>query len=231
MAGERWCGQPLGGCHVEGEVCSSNADCCSNLCADGGDGVLVCVAQGACDPVGEACSGPSQCCSNACIEIAPGAAFCQSIGGCKPIGELCTDDAQCCTENCQTEPNGVKKCGQPPNCRPPGEICDESFGECCPGVPQGKLLCFAGSFGVLRCQEPCCALAEAACESDDDCCSRRCNVDTGRCENGFACKIYSEACEADADCCSGICSSGQCADCACRPDGEACRTPVDAQAG
>lgn len=188
--GEKWCGQPLSGCHVEGEVCSTNADCCGNLCADNGSGIKTCVPQGACFPVGEACSGPSQCCSNACIELLPGAAFCQSIGGCKPIGELCSSDASCCTKSCQTEPNGVKKCGLPANCRPPGEICDESFGECCPGVPQGKLLCFEGSYGVLRCHEPCCLFAGTVCATDDDC----------------DCVPTDGECLTPDDCCGGICA-------------------------
>jgi hypothetical protein len=178
--------------------------------------------------VGEACNGPSQCCSNACIELAPGASFCQSIGGCHPIGELCTDDAQCCTHKCQTEPSGVKKCGLPPNCRPPGEICDESFGECCPGVPQGKLLCFAGSYGVLRCQDPCCSFEGTACQVDGDCCSRKCNATSKTCESGFACKAYSDTCQTDGECCSNKCSAGKCADCTCSADVKAVGDVVDA---
>jgi hypothetical protein len=123
------------------------------------------------------------------------------------------------------------KCGQPPNCRPPGEICDESFGECCPGVPQGKLLCFEGSYGVLRCQEPCCLFGGVACQTNDECCSKQCNPNSNTCDNGFACKVYSEDCQANGECCSNTCTNGKCADCECTPTGGECLTPDDCCGG
>jgi hypothetical protein len=82
------CGRTLLGCRAENKVCSSNGDCCGNLCEPNGSGVSVCKAVGGCDPLGEPCNGPSQCCSAACLTLAPGSMFCVPIGGCKPIGEL-----------------------------------------------------------------------------------------------------------------------------------------------
>jgi hypothetical protein len=115
----------------------------------------------------------------------------------------------------------------PANCRPPGEICDPSFGECCPGVPQGKLLCLPGSYGVTRCQGPCCAFGGDPCQADADCCSKSCNMNSNTCDNGFACEVIGEDCMANADCCSGTCTMGKCADCTCVPTGGECSTPDD----
>jgi hypothetical protein len=155
-----------------------------------------------------------------------------SIGGCKPIGELCSSDDVCCTKNCEdNDGDGVTLCGQPPNCRPPGEICDPSFGECCPGVPQGKLLCLPGAYGVTRCQEPCCEFTGEACQVDDDCCSGKCNVMTMTCDQGFACKVIGEMCQTGDECCSKSCTGGVCDDCPCIPSGDECVSPRDCCGG
>jgi hypothetical protein len=214
-------------CAQLGDTCATSSACCSNLCQAG-----VCAQGGGCLQPGEDCGvGGSVCCSNACVELLPGAFFCQSIGGCKPTGELCSTSEQCCTKSCVADGSGVKKCGQPANCRPPGEICDPSFGECCPGAPQGKLLCFEGSYGVMRCQGPCCAFGGSACTADAECCSKKCNPNTAACEQGFVCKVVAEACASGAECCSNVCTGGKCADCMCKSDGQPCQVPDDCCGG
>jgi hypothetical protein len=134
--------QPANGCHIDGDLCVRDQDCCGNDMSLPTSGKNVqCVRQNANDPVG----------------------VCRNPMGCSPEGNVChykqdpnyscnvsSAPDNCCgaTGNsgaCQLDALGVPRCHGIPVCRAPGETCAYT-GDCCNGVP-----CVPDSTGQLRC--------------------------------------------------------------------------------
>jgi hypothetical protein len=116
--------QPANGCHVEGDLCRSDSDCCNadiNALDGGGRGVYCAIAPG--EPVGY-CTGPN---------------------GCRPLGDTChllnytcansTKANDCCAiggpsnKICAVDPLGVPRCASGV-CTGPGGSCTNSL-DCC----------------------------------------------------------------------------------------------------
>jgi hypothetical protein len=184
--------QPANGCHVEGDLCRSAADCCGvdpNK-PDAGDttGVYCALAPG--EPVG----------------------YCTSPNGCRPLGDTChfknytcsnsTKSDDCCAvpnpanKICALDPLGVPRCasgicvgsgGSCTNsldcCSPDGGLCYDIDGGpavgCLPCVPSPD-----GGSGFV-CAEPndagtYCRTNAQTCTVNADCCaSLMCNVPPG----------------------------------------------------
>jgi hypothetical protein len=187
--------QHLGGCRVQDDLCTNDAECCSGACQPKGqtsDGrpIMRCANVTNCSPVGEVCGGQgssSNCCPSGggrrgCEET--GAGFSRCFGGgsnCVLAGQPCGPTDQCCTTppglECQPGPQQVDIC-----CLPDGEIC--AFGDlCCSGVcgPSNQ---GGDPPGTLRCS-PECIPNGGACVSDAECCgccnAGTCSSDCGEC--------------------------------------------------
>jgi hypothetical protein len=179
--------QHLGGCRIQDDLCTNDAECCSGVCSQKGqtkDGrpIMRCANAGNCAPVGEVCGGggaTSNCCPSGggrrgCEDT--GAGFSRCFGGgdkdCVLAGQPCDSIDECCTTPpglvCDEGPQQIDIC-----CLPDGEIC--SFGSlCCSGVC-GPSTDPNDPDGTLRCS-PECIPNGGACVSNAECC--------GCCDNG-----------------------------------------------
>jgi hypothetical protein len=232
--------QPASGCHVNGDLCRKDSDCCG---AKGtglpGDGNVVC-------------------------EIATGQAvgICRNPRSCNPEGNVCHFKNYACSISsarndccaavgnsgvCQLDPLGVPRCyGLGNMCRKAGETC-ASNADCCNHVP-----CIPDAMGQLRCLEgapdaggPVCSPLGGACSITGDCCTGYICIEapgstSGKCGvytppppstpdaatpppydgGSVGCALYGQACKTTADCCGGI---------PCTPSGTGsfCYTPVN----
>jgi hypothetical protein len=155
--------QPASGCHVDGDLCREDRDCCG-AAGTGlpGDGNVVCDKEtGA--PVG----------------------ICRNPTGCNPEGNVChfkdyvcggsSARNACCAAVgnsgvCQLDPIGIPRCyGLGTDCRETGETCASSM-DCCGGVP-----CVVAPDGLLRCLPPSdggptCVPSGGSCTINGDCC-------------------------------------------------------------
>jgi hypothetical protein len=176
VGGPKIC-QPASGCHVQGDLCHKDSDCCGGDVTSGlpGAGLIKCELDSASGGRIGTCGGPSA--SNC-----PGNyATCKS--SCNPEGNIChyTNTAvcegattskrnDCCgcinsKECCQLDATGIPRCNTLAACVPVGGNCAFS-GECCnhePCLPDpitGKLTCGAacGSLGGI-------------CTTNADCCT------------------------------------------------------------
>ncbi len=209
--------QFLGGCRVQDDLCSSDAQCCSGSCAvdgttaDGRD-IRRCANVESCLPAGEVCGdggASSNCCPNGggdtgCVATSGG--FRRCLGGtsdCTIPSAGCTSTADCCVETfsaimCQPGPAGANIC-----CLSDGEEC--ALGDvCCSGMCTPS-----ASDGVLRCGSTC-VPDGATCTTSADCCGCGCVSDGA---GGQVCT--SDAAECDP--CTGP-SLGE----FCDPTGPAC---------
>ena len=171
--------QPANGCHVEGDLCRADSDCCNTNPNGGTTGVTCMLAPGY--PVGY-CSGPN---------------------GCRPLGDTChylnytcgnsskADDC-CAVPNpsnkiCELDPLGVPRCAVS-TCVGAGQACSNSL-DCCTaggttcgspdgGVATGCTPCIPGPNGTLVC---------AALNPD----------------GGVDCRQGGQTCTINADCCAG----------------------------
>ena len=164
-AGVKIC-QRAQGCHIDGDLCTSDSDCCG---APGtglpGDGLVHC-------------------------DISPGftVGICRNPMGCNPEGNVChyKDYAcaisaarnDCCgapgnSGACQLDKLGVPRCHAIGACVQEGGNCAYD-GDCC-----NSAHCVPGPNGQLVCQGQCSPVA-GACTVDADCCSGlQCHVPTG----------------------------------------------------
>jgi hypothetical protein len=157
--------QPASGCHVTGDLCRENSDCC------GGDPDSDLPGAG-----------------NVICEIEPGRVLgvCRNPMSCNPQGNVChyadyacdisSARANCCgalgasRDGCQLDALGVPRCnGLGDECRMKGETC-ASADDCCDSIP-----CVPDSEGVLRCADipdgdPPCVPSGGACTINGDCC-------------------------------------------------------------
>jgi hypothetical protein len=166
--------QPANGCHVDGDLCRQDTDCCG-AAGTGlpGDGNVHC-------------------------EIATGQkiGICRNPMGCNPEGNVChyKDYAcsissarnDCCAApgnsgECQLDALGVPRChGFGTSCRNGGDTCAFT-GDCCNGAP-----CVPDSVGQLRCLTStpdggvACSSQGGSCTINADCCrSLTCLTATG----------------------------------------------------
>lgn len=154
--GVGWGGSANGGpdgsfsCEPDDFSCTSDVDCCSNVCAsDGFCGYIPnqCLA----DDV--QCFGDWECCSNFCADDG----FC-GVGTpiCAPDNDPCFFDSDCCSEFCASD--GF--CGLGSECLPDNEAC--SFdADCCTNVCASDGFCG-------------CLPVDVSCTFDSDCCSDFC---------------------------------------------------------
>ncbi|HWP07658.1 MAG TPA: hypothetical protein VNN72_18030, partial [Polyangiaceae bacterium] len=158
--------QPASGCHVTGDLCRKDSDCC------GGDPDADLPGAG-----------------NVTCEIEPGKVIgiCRNPMSCSPQGNVChykdedfmcngngsSAPAKCCdglgaqSDACQLDALGVPRCYAIDACRAAGETC-ASAADCCDGVP-----CVPDSAGVLRCADVPpggCVMSGGSCTIDGDCC-------------------------------------------------------------
>jgi hypothetical protein len=168
--------QQAQGCHVEGDLCRVNADCCGGESPDAGvlgGGLVVCSTTvnggtiGVCmTPTGGNGGG------NACV----------------PEGDVChyntppyacsvsSKRSDCCGPQsppflaCKLDKLGVPRClayaaDDGGACRQVGNTCATS-GDCCDGVP-----CVPNSLGQLVCTASACVPVTGTCTSSADCCA------------------------------------------------------------
>lgn len=224
--------QPANGCHVTGDLCRRNEDCCGGSTDETlpGYGNVVCDIE-----PGKAvglCRNPSE---------GPGPG-----GACNPQGNVChfqgyscdisSARANCCGGLganggvCQLDPLGVPRCnGLGDECRAAGDTC-ASTDDCCDDRP-----CVPDSDGVLRCGSDECQPSGDSCTVNADCCPGGVCVlapgsTVGTCggepttsggEGGATgtggsgstgiCAEYGQLCTESSECCNDVpCSSGVC---------------------
>ncbi|MBN2197319.1 MAG: hypothetical protein JW751_31240, partial [Polyangiaceae bacterium] len=181
--------QPARGCHVMGDLCRRDADCCG---ADGtdlpgagnvhcrkdspDDPVGICRSPTGCNPQGNVCHYQDYVCSNSssrnnCCGATGESGRCERNAAgelvCGGTGFLCQPDAEegdeC--ESCLLDPFGVPRCNALGECRVVGETCATSA-DCCDQMP-----CVPDEDGVLRCGATICVDAGGTCTVDADCCT------------------------------------------------------------
>jgi hypothetical protein len=209
--------QPASGCHIEGDLCQSSADCCGGAgSGTPGAGLVQCVINpgstlGACrSPTGGSDAGHS-CLPNGDV--------------CKLSTMSCSKSCDCCAGNCETQDTckpdnlGIPRCANA-QCANAGGVCSSSA-DCCNGLP-----CVpnpnAGDGGAeFVCYTSSCVPACGACTVNADCCSgETCNIAQGSvsgtcgpCGGGDAgtCALYGQGCTSPSDCCNGVpCFNGRC---------------------
>jgi hypothetical protein len=152
--------QPANGCHVTGDLCRRNEDCCGGTddktlpgfdhvtceIADGAD-VGICRNPMACNPQGNVCHYKAYMC-----DISSARADC-----CGGLGAK--------SGVCQLDPLGIPRCnGLGDTCRDPGDTC-ASTDDCCNNTP-----CVPDVDGVLRCGSGVCQKSGNSCTINADCC-------------------------------------------------------------
>ncbi len=216
--------QPASGCHVVGDLCLQNSDCCGSSGLPGGPTMPV-----TCDFSGSD-GGPLGICRNPI--------------GCKPNGDVCktavqscTSSCNCCSGNCETMDTckqdnvGVPRCAFA-QCQDAGASCASSA-DCCNGTPcvpvDGGYQCYTGGSCVPTC---------GACTNNADCCPGETCITqlggSGVCgpcggptpdggtgdggtvndggtvvDSGPTCALYGQQCTMNSDCCNSVpCSNG-----------------------
>lgn len=223
--------QPANGCHVTGDICRRNEDCCGGTLDESlpGYGNVVCDIE-----PGKAVG----LCRNPSAGEGPG-------GACNPQGNVChfqgyacdisSARANCCGGLgaqggvCQLDPLGVPRCnGLGEECRLEGDTC-ASTDDCCDDRP-----CVPDAEGVLRCGTSECQPSGDSCTINADCCPGgtcvlapgstigTCEGDvppggtggapgTGGSGNTGICAEYGQICSSSDECCNGVpCSGGLC---------------------
>jgi hypothetical protein len=197
--------QPSNGCHVTGDFCRRDEDCC------GGDGDSTLPGAGAVQCVkGEGAS----------------VGVCGMPDQCSPQGNLCDYGINCdgsnllpggCTyevgdaDECTIDALGVPRMdGAFDVCGLAGDICSNGV-DCCTATD----LCVPDTSGVLRCTAIECVDEGGGCSMDGDCCvgticSRQSGALLGTCVASLNCGAYGQTCT-DGSCCHGIvCREGRC---------------------
>ena len=189
--------QPAEGCHVNGDLCRGDMDCCG---ATGsglpGDGNVKCIKQNATDPVG----------------------VCRNPMSCNPEGDIChykdyntcgnsSARNDCCgapgnSGVCELDALGVPRCyGLGTSCQMAGQSCAFS-GDCCDGAP-----CVPNSNGQLVCGTTCVATSGACTNSADCCDGTSCvyepGMTYGTCGGSTTCAQPGQDCSDTNACCDG----------------------------
>jgi hypothetical protein len=213
--------QPAEGCHIDGDLCRKDSDCCgaagSGLPGDGnvhceiqaGQTLGICRNPTGCNPEGNVCHYQNYTCSissarNDC---------CGALGA---------------NTDCTLDVVGVPRCHTIGTCRAIGQTCSYS-GDCCNNAP-----CVPNASGTLVCGASACSPSAGPCTSTADCCNGlNCIVPLGSTNGtcgavtppptsdagsppsvdggGVACAQYGQACTQSSDCCNGVpCTVGTC---------------------
>lgn len=211
--------QPASGCHVTGDFCREDRDCCG---ADGtglpGEGNVMCEK-----------------------ELGSDLGICRNPMSCSPQGNVChfkdyvcgvsSARANCCGGLgakggvCELDGLGVPRCNGLTDCIPAGDIC-ASAADCCNDLP-----CVPDDTGVLHCYDPPgdtnCVPKDGPCTINADCCPggaciRPIGSTSGSCvptepppptDGGTpsSCAEYGQICGSAADCCNSVpCTDGIC---------------------
>jgi hypothetical protein len=200
--------QPAEGCHVTGDLCRRDTDCCgyagSGLPGDGnvtcdkpaGSDIGVCRNPLSCNPEGNICHYKSP-----------------AVCGTSAARDDCCDGLGAHSGVCRPDKFGVPRCygGEP--CHKTGDTCADSS-DCCDGTP-----CVPDPSGILRCGAGPCVPTSGACSVDADCCPggtcyRPTGSVTGTCKPYVpppsdagvdapppTCSLYGQTCTTDSDCC------------------------------
>lgn len=239
--------QPASGCHVVGDLCTKDGDCCGSAGLPGGSGNPV-----TCDITAPAVVG-----------------VCRNPMGCKPDGNVCklatmscNASCDCCSGNCNNQDTckldsvGIPRCAAA-QCVGPGEACATSA-NCCNGLPcvpnpqdggTPPFICFGSS----------CVPACGPCAIDADCCVGTscvvpigstqgtcgpCNpgldggtdggmdggpmdggpTDSGTVDSGPQCALYGQQCTTNGDCCNDVPCNGANGPCGAGVTGCTCHT-------
>ena len=201
--------QPASGCHVVGDLCTQDGDCCGSTGLPGGSGKPV-----------------------TCVITPPATVgVCRLPMGCKPDGDVCklattscNSSCDCCSGNCENldtchqDNVGVPRCS-PAQCVDAGGACASSA-SCCSGAP-----CVPnpvdGGMPPFVCFGSGCVPACGQCTDTADCCTGTACVlppgsthgicgpcgppDAGLPDAGPpACAAYGQLCVTRADCCNGV---------------------------
>jgi hypothetical protein len=215
--------QPASGCHVVGDLCTSDGDCCGSAGLPGGSGMAV-----------------------TCVIGSPGAlGVCRLPSGCKPDGDVCklktmscNSSCDCCAGNCETMDTckqdnvGVPRCA-PAQCASAGSACASSA-SCCNGAPCVPNPVDGGAPRYM-CSATQCVAACGGCSNNADCCPGTSCVTAPGSAQGVcgpcggtppgdagtappppdagsgSCALYGQVCATTADCCGGVpCTGGRC---------------------
>ena len=206
--------QPASGCHVVGDLCQQDKDCCGSVGTPNGPTKPV-----TCEKTGNFPYG-----------------VCRNPIGCKPDGDVCklktmscNASCDCCSGNCQNQDTchqdilGVPRCSGP--CQDAGGACASSA-NCCgkPCVPNPQYMPDSG-LPPFTCDPNSCVSCGKACTITADCCpgmgciiqngstSGTCGPcqDGGTPPDGGPCAQYGQLCNTDGDCCNGVpCYNGRC---------------------
>jgi hypothetical protein len=173
--------QQAQGCHVEGDLCQANSDCCGGESPDSGilgAGLVVCaIADGGtigyCTTPTASNGGGSTC--------VPEGDVCHYTADTGDGGYPCSSSSarsDCCGDQtpkflaCILDKLGVPRClayglsdGGTDACRQPGSTC-ATAADCCNGQP-----CVPNSSGALECATSACIPTSGACTSTADCCA------------------------------------------------------------
>ncbi|MEI9940973.1 MAG: hypothetical protein WDO69_27465 [Pseudomonadota bacterium] len=168
--------QPASGCHVTGDLCKENSDCCGGDATSGLPGA----GNGRCEVDAGAkvgiCTNPVNGGKNACN---PEGNVCHYLAD---QGYACNSSSarsDCCGPEtpkslmCKLDGLGVPRCLGVGDCHAGGDVC-ASAADCCNNVP-----CVPDDQGALRClaSGPCvpssgsCTINGQICSQDGDCCN------------------------------------------------------------
>jgi hypothetical protein len=222
--------QPASGCHVVGDLCTQDGDCCGSVGLPGGSGKPV-----TCD-----------------IQPPFAVGICVNPQGCKPDGDVCklansscNASCDCCSGNCENKDTckpdslGVPRCAAE-QCVMAGGSCASSA-NCCNGMP-----CVPnpvdGGMPPYICSPVFCVQACGECTVNADCCPGETCIEQigsakgicGPCggpdggvggggagggmggvggggaggTDGGPCSLYGQECMSDSDCCNGVPCNG-----------------------
>ena len=228
--------QPASGCHVVGDLCTKDSDCCGSAGLPGGSGKPV-----TCDITAPSLVG-----------------VCRNPMGCKPDGDVCklatmscNASCDCCSGNCENEDTckqdnvGVPRCAAA-QCVAAGAACASSA-NCCNGPPCVPNPVDGGTPPYV-CSGTACVPACGSCTINADCCAgKSCVVAPGSVHGvcgpcvptggdagagpgddggsgddaavspdagtgtGPTCALYGQVCTTASQCCNGVpCSNGRC---------------------
>lgn len=169
--------QPASGCHVQGDLCRKDSDCCGGdaTAALPGSGLIKCMPDptygsriGTCgNPSASNCPNGDANCRNACNPEGNVCHYKQTLVCAGDLTNVRNDCCQCISgkDCCQPDATGIPRCNALGACVPVGGTCSFS-GECCnhePCLPDpvtGRLTCGSA-----------CVQSGGACTTNADCCS------------------------------------------------------------
>lgn len=226
--------QPASGCHVQGDLCRKDSDCCGGDATSGlpGAGLIKCEPDptfgariGTCGtPKASNCPNGASTCKNACNPEGNVCHYKQTLvcaGGLTNVRNDCCD-CIASKECCQPDVTGIPRCNSLAACVPVGGHCSFS-GECCNQEP-----CLPDPVtGSLTCGSACVPLG-GTCSTNGDCCTGMVCQPTpgsvgGTCQSPVPqaapdagvpsdvpplCGYYGQACSVSIPCCWDSCLNG-----------------------